>query len=239
MDKQISVDRDVLVDLESGMNTVINQQEEAKDVDCSAGQGRRVLDKEWSGFLGIDGFMKHEEAVKLENGMPGCAELPVRNAEASVDKRVGGDEWVRLLEEKVGAEKMKKKGCKKHPKPPRPPKSLSLDAADQKLIREISELSMMKRARTERMKKKMRNAKSTSSTGNFFALIVTILFCLVIIWQGAFSQGSSTVRSHGSPESLDIQVICKQEELDDEQNSQDSNPNPNPAISAIEICNLP
>ncbi|XP_064976629.1 uncharacterized protein LOC135619016 isoform X2 [Musa acuminata AAA Group] len=182
MDRQISVDRDVLVDLESGMNTMINQQEEAKDVGCGAGQGRRVLDKEWSGFLGIDGFMKHEEAVKLENGMPGCAELPIRNAEASADKRDGGEEWVRLLEEKVGAEKMKKKGCKKHPKPPRPPRSPSLDAADQKLIREISELSMMKRARIEQMKKKMRNTKSTSSTE-------------------AFSQRSSIVRSHGSPES--------------------------------------
>ncbi|CAD5163826.1 uncharacterized protein LOC103993319 isoform X1 [Musa acuminata AAA Group] len=202
MDRQISVDRDVLVDLESGMNTMINQQEEAKDVGCGAGQGRRVLDKEWSGFLGIDGFMKHEEAVKLENGMPGCAELPIRNAEASVDKRDGGEEWVRLLEEKVGAEKMKKKGCKKHPKPPRPPRSPSLDAADQKLIREISELSMMKRARIEQMKKKMRNTKSTSSTGNFFALIVTILFCLVIIWQEAFSQRSSIVRSHGSESSV-------------------------------------
>ncbi|CAL9776130.1 uncharacterized protein LOC103993319 isoform X2 [Musa acuminata AAA Group] len=183
MDRQISVDRDVLVDLESGMNTMINQQEEAKDVGCGAGQGRRVLDKEWSGFLGIDGFMKHEEAVKLENGMPGCAELPIRNAEASVDKRDGGEEWVRLLEEKVGAEKMKKKGCKKHPKPPRPPRSPSLDAADQKLIREISELSMMKRARIEQMKKKMRNTKSTSSTE-------------------AFSQRSSIVRSHGSESSV-------------------------------------
>ncbi|XP_064934769.1 uncharacterized protein LOC135587372 isoform X2 [Musa acuminata AAA Group] len=183
MDRQISVDRDVLVDLESGMNTMINQQEEARDVGCGAGQGRRVLDKEWSGFLGIDGFMKHEEAVKLENGMPGCAELPIRNAEASVDKRDGGEEWVRLLEEKVGAEKMKKKGCKKHPKPPRPPRSPSLDAADQKLIREISELSMMKRARIEQMKKKMRNTKSTSSTE-------------------AFSQRSSIVRSHGSESSV-------------------------------------
>ncbi|KAL3634666.1 hypothetical protein CASFOL_021720 [Castilleja foliolosa] len=82
-------------------------------------------------------------------------------------------------------------GAKKPPKPPRPPRGLSLDAADQKLIREISELAMLKRARIERMKalKKMKAAKaaaggSGSSNGNFIAMVFTILFCVVIIFQG-------------------------------------------------------
>lgn len=76
-------------------------------------------------------------------------------------------------------------------KPPRPPRGLSLDAADQKLIKEISELAMIKRARIERMKalKKMKAAKavssaSASSSGNFIAMMFTILFCVVILFQG-------------------------------------------------------
>ncbi|CAL9204629.1 unnamed protein product [Musa hybrid cultivar] len=201
MDAQRSIERDVVVDLESGMNALINQREGAKDVDLSAGQGRRVMNKGWGGLMGIDGFMHVEEAAKSANIMTSCSALPLTNAEASVDKRDRGEEGPNLLEKKVGAEKTKKKGCKKPPKPPRPPKSPPLDAADQKLIREISELAMMKRARIERMKLKMKNAKSTSSNGNLCALVVTILFCLVIIWQGAFSGGNSTAGFHGSPES--------------------------------------
>lgn len=75
-------------------------------------------------------------------------------------------------------------------KPPRPPRGLSLDAADQKLIKEISELLMIKRARIERIKalKKMKAAKgmsaSASSGGNLIAMLFTVLFCIVIIFQG-------------------------------------------------------
>ncbi|WOL10260.1 hypothetical protein Cni_G19014 [Canna indica] len=196
---QSSIDRDV-VDLESGLNRVVHHEDGANDVGSTAGQGKRLLNRGWSGSVGIDGFVKGEETGVVANGMPSQAELPITNAEASLDRREGGEERVSLLENKLGVEKMKKKNCKKPPKPPRPPKSPSLDAADQKLIREISELAMMKRARIERMKKKMKNAKS-SSNGNLCALIVTILFCLVIIWQGAFSRGNSSLRFHGSPES--------------------------------------
>jgi hypothetical protein len=60
-----------------------------------------------------------------------------------------------------------------------------LDAADQKLIKEISELAMLKRARIERMKalKKVKATKA-SSNSNLFAMVFTILFCLVILFQG-------------------------------------------------------
>ncbi|KAK6146245.1 hypothetical protein DH2020_020114 [Rehmannia glutinosa] len=98
--------------------------------------------------------------------------------------------------EKINVSKSAKKekrlsmSAKKPPKPPRPPRGLSLDAADQKLIKEISELAMIKRARIERMKalKKMKAAKassaSTSSSGNLIAMLFTILFCIVILFQG-------------------------------------------------------
>lgn len=72
-------------------------------------------------------------------------------------------------------------------KPPRPPRGLSLDVADQKLIKEISELLMIKRARMKALKK-TKAAKgmsaSTSSSGNLIAMFFTILFCMLIIFQG-------------------------------------------------------
>ncbi|KAL1334960.1 hypothetical protein HN51_063897 [Arachis hypogaea] len=100
-------------------------------------------------------------------------------------------------------EKHKKSCNKKSPKPPRPPRAPSLDAADQKLIREISELAMLKRARIERMKalKKMKAAKTSSASGSsMFAMIFTVIFCIVIVLQG-MSPGKTSVASfQGSPE---------------------------------------
>lgn len=89
-------------------------------------------------------------------------------------------------------EKRKTTSAKKPCKPPRPPRGVSLDAADQKLIKEIAELAMIKRARIERMKalKKMKAAKassaSASSSGNLIAMLFTVIFCLVVIFQGIF-----------------------------------------------------
>ncbi|KAL3626621.1 hypothetical protein CASFOL_030170 [Castilleja foliolosa] len=96
-------------------------------------------------------------------------------------------------------EKCKSKAAKKpFSKPPRPPKGLVLDASDQKLIKEISDLAMIKRARIERMKalKKMKAAKasSTSSSGNLIAMVFTVIFCVVVIFQGCHS----SVISHGN-----------------------------------------
>ncbi|KAK4433856.1 hypothetical protein Salat_0548300 [Sesamum alatum] len=97
---------------------------------------------------------------------------------------------------KTKKEKRLSMSAKKPPKPPRPPRGLSLDAADQKLIKEISELARIKRARIERMKllKRMKAAKasssaSASSSGNFIAMLFTILFCMVIIFQGCHPLG--------------------------------------------------
>ncbi|KAL0367816.1 UNVERIFIED_CONTAM: hypothetical protein Sradi_3671700 [Sesamum radiatum] len=130
---------------------------------------------------------------------------------------------------KTKKEKRFSMSAKKPPKPPRPPRGLSLDAADQKLIKEISELARIKRARIERMKvlKRMKAAKvssaSASSSGSLIAMLFTILFCIVIIFQvlmavleniripiswprvailWAFFQGnSSSIGIHGSAKS--------------------------------------
>lgn len=112
-----------------------------------------------------------------------------------------------LPPKKIEKEKRKSTSAKKPPKPPRPPRGYSLDAADRKLIKELHELAMMKRARVERMKalKKMKAAKASSSVplgsnGSFFAMFFTVLFFLVLIFQG-MSSGNSSTSFHGSPES--------------------------------------
>ncbi|KAK4801784.1 hypothetical protein SAY86_022271 [Trapa natans] len=84
-------------------------------------------------------------------------------------------------------EKHKKTSRKKPPRPPRPPRGPSLDSADHKLIKEIAELAMLKKARSERMKalKKAKNSKTSSSSNNaVLAMAFTIIFFLIVIFQG-------------------------------------------------------
>ncbi|KAE8734235.1 putative Plant invertase/pectin methylesterase inhibitor superfamily protein [Hibiscus syriacus] len=80
----------------------------------------------------------------------------------------------------------KEKRNKKAPKPPRPPKGPTLDAADYKLIRELTELARLKRANIERTRalKKMKAAKGTSNNTTIFAMLFTIIFCVIIVYQG-------------------------------------------------------
>jgi hypothetical protein len=80
----------------------------------------------------------------------------------------------------------KKKRPKKPPKPPRPPRPVPLDLSDQKLVNELTEIAMFKKARMERMKalKKLKNSKPASGNGNWCALVVTVIFCIVIFWHG-------------------------------------------------------
>ncbi|KAL4296673.1 hypothetical protein GQ457_12G005290 [Hibiscus cannabinus] len=98
-------------------------------------------------------------------------------------------------------EKRNSLGHKKPPKPPRPPRAPSLDAVDQKLIKEITELARLKRARIERIKalKKMKAAEGTTSHGNnVLATVFTVIFCIVIIFQGMSSGGRPKSYQEGS-----------------------------------------
>ncbi|THU44569.1 hypothetical protein C4D60_Mb02t08760 [Musa balbisiana] len=183
MDKNCLGEGDPVFDLESGVNSVNKEQQEAKDTVFSVGQDKGVLGRVWNGFVAISGSIKEE---------------------ALVDKRLGQEAKVGLSEKKIGVEKTKKKGCKKPPKPPRPPNSPPLDAADQKLMKEIAEVAMMKRARIERMKKKMKNAKLTHSNGNFWAFIITILFVIVIIWQAMYPV---EMTDHKKPSGKDLEAL--------------------------------
>lgn len=103
-----------------------------------------------------------------------------------VDKSLEGGED---SGDRVADVKKLKKNARKPPKPPRPPKGpLILDAADRKLVRELAELAMRKRARVERIKalKKMKAAKVSSLNSGLSAMVVTLIFFLVITFQGTF-----------------------------------------------------
>ncbi|KAK1281158.1 putative glycerol-3-phosphate acyltransferase 3 [Acorus gramineus] len=168
---------DPVIDLESG-GTTSEEDAPPKEIVSESQQSRKLFGGVWNGFLGIDGSARGLDAVNNSCNSPA----------SSVDDNgeFRGQESVGLLEKRLDVEKPKKKGSKKPPKPPRPPKGPLLDAADQKLVREISELAMLKRARAERMKalKKMKASKtssSSSSCSSVFAMVVTVLFCLMLI----------------------------------------------------------
>lgn len=171
MDMNSSAERDIALDLESCMNSVKKEEEGVKDIGILGG-------------FDMDSFLKLDRDGQSEHRRSSSSEHSYTDEEALVDKRVEPEENVCLFEKKLGLEKPKKKGRKKPPKPPRPPNSPPLDATDQKLMKEIEEIARLKRERIQRMKIKMKNAKSTHSNSSLWALIITILFILVIIWKG-------------------------------------------------------
>ncbi|XP_074563714.1 uncharacterized protein LOC141820331 isoform X1 [Curcuma longa] len=188
MDRNNSTEGDIALDLESCMNSVKKEQEGGKDIGNLSG-------------FDMDAFLKPDRDGQLEHSRSSSSEHSYTDEEALVDKRVEPEENLSLLDKKIGLDKPKKKGRKKPPKPPRPPNSPPLDATDQKLMKEIEEIARLKRERIQRMKIKMKNAKSTHSNSSLWALLVTILFILVIIWKGVYSRGSYKLSFHGIPES--------------------------------------
>ncbi|XP_058076510.1 uncharacterized protein LOC131225101 [Magnolia sinica] len=201
MGSTVPIERDHSIDLECGGTTT--EEEGVREPLTGVGQAKRLFGRVWGGCVSFDGSLKGEVTVNSFNNFSNSAKVSIDKVELLMEKNLGGEEKAGLVENNLGAEKPKKKSCKKPPKPPRPPKPPSLDAADQKLVREISELAMLKRARIERLKalKKMKAAKAASSSSNTCATVITIIFCLVIILQGAFSRSSANAHFQGSPES--------------------------------------
>ncbi|XP_015867834.3 uncharacterized protein LOC107405313 [Ziziphus jujuba] len=187
------MDKEFEVDLESGV--VVSDEDSSNTPDSGVKrQGKTLITKLYGGFA--DGLIKADDRVSC-----GVASNTHGVSPHNV-KVLDGEVVVDHVEKTAVKEKRKKSSNKKASKPPRPPKGPSLDAADQKLVKEISELAMLKRARLERMKalKKMKAAKA-SSNGNMFAMVFTILFCLVIIFQGISSGRNSPLNFQGSPAS--------------------------------------
>ncbi|CAN6340497.1 unnamed protein product [Urochloa humidicola] len=191
-------DQDALLDLESGNGAAVSNNNSGVDASFSVGQGRIAPNGAWNGCVGANGCLKDDRNQHMDCSPP-ALDTVAKNGD---DRKSEGEDKLGLLDSS-GGEKAKKKRSKKPPRPPRPSTPTPLDVSDQKLLNELSELAMLKRARIERMKalKKMKNAKQGSSGGNLCPLIITIIFCVVILWQGFFSGHGSAVSFHGSPES--------------------------------------
>ncbi|CAA2959910.1 lysine-specific demethylase PHF2-like [Olea europaea subsp. europaea] len=166
-------------------------------------RGKKLLNKLTSGVLGLNRSTK-DEASSNPRGLGKDSHEAV---ELLIDKGPGDrqiHELLSLIEKKHEKERWKTgKSKKAAAKPPRPPKGPSLDAADMKLVREISEHATKKRERIDPMKAlKMKAAKksSPSSTTTISAMIITILFFLVMIFQGLGSKKSLIETSLGAPE---------------------------------------
>lgn len=171
-------DLDLDIDLESGETT---SEEDVHKDNVMNGQDVKNL----------TGRMRCENLrVESPYGSTNCSD-----SSSSNDKLLNSDEisangeeaqCCRFREDKtLDKEKSKKKNPAKPPKPPRPPRGPSLDASDMKLLKEISELNL-KRKRMERIRtlKKMKKEKASSSISNLFALLVTVIFLSVIVFQG-------------------------------------------------------
>ncbi|KAK9281711.1 hypothetical protein L1049_004615 [Liquidambar formosana] len=190
-------------DLENGGTT--SEEDGNEDPVLGCRQTNKLFSSVLSGFPSANGSYRSEYDIKSCSNFAKFGDVATENVELLIDRSLGGEgsrEHVALVEKKCVREKCKKTDSKRPAKPPRPPKGPSLDAADQKLVREISELAMKKRARIERVKllKKMRAAKASSSSSTLSAMVITLLFCLVIIFQGISSRSSSSMRHQGSPE---------------------------------------
>lgn len=163
-----SKERELEVDLESGSG-----EDCANDRASLNGRTNITSGRAWSGLLSFD-VLGRDKSSSNSSSFDG---VDSKNMKLVIDKN--SSERFRTEE--------KKTNVRKPPKPPRPPKSPTLDIADQKMVKEIAELAMRKRARTKRIQalKKMKASKSSSTTKSTLpACIVTLLFFLVIIFQG-------------------------------------------------------
>ncbi|XWS57419.1 hypothetical protein CRYUN_Cryun09bG0172600 [Craigia yunnanensis] len=167
MDKIDSRESDLIVDLECGDTTSDEDEIKEHRLRHLPTQNESVL----INTISKNSFIS-EEGVKMINVGDNVRVETVPGRDSMEKKKLG--------------EKKTKRGSKKPPKPPRPPGGPSLNEADIKLVREICQLSRLRRARYERIKtlKKMRADKASSSKTNVFAMIITILFICVIIFQG-------------------------------------------------------
>ncbi|CAL5437478.1 unnamed protein product [Camellia sinensis] len=207
MDRMDSEERDLLIDLESGR--IISEEGSSQGAVSGNRQVKNAFNTVVSGFLGLNRSVGGESGVNPYSNLGETSKSGAGNVEGLLGSSSGevSGEHMAIVEKKHGKEKRKNTKYKKAPKPPRPPKGPSLDAADVKLIKELSALAMKKRARSEQMKamKKMKEAKSSSSSlisknSSVSALVITILFFVIILFQGFCSRSSSSVSFEGSPE---------------------------------------
>ncbi|XP_052184985.1 uncharacterized protein LOC127796715 isoform X1 [Diospyros lotus] len=199
MNRLIREDRELSVDLESGRIA-----SDEGGTASGSGQVIGLFSSLLGGSLSFDGSVGGECDVNSYSNSREPSEAAAGNSElliGNISAEESGED-IPLTENKRVKEKYKTINYKKAAKPPRPPKGPLLDAADLQLVREISVLAMKRRARNERAKalRKMREGKSSSSYTSLSAMIITIFFFLIILFQGFCARSSCSVSFQGSPE---------------------------------------
>lgn len=192
------------IDLESGGAT---SEEDASKELASVKNSRKnkCLKRSLGGSLSIDRSIKSEPESSVELcSTSSVGEVSNENLVVLVDRksRESSQENVPVLDNKYVKDKRPSTNSRKPPKPPRPPKGPALDAADQKFVKDIVEVAMRKRTRIERIKalrkNKAANASASSSSSSLTAMIITLLFFVIIVFQGIRS--NSRVGFQDSPE---------------------------------------
>lgn len=170
-------------DLEAGL--VLSEELARVETVSGAMLATSFFTKLCKGLDDADRMIKVEAGLCLSNINRASAEKVILPLDIKVQVEVAA-------ENQTGKEKRKVAKAKKSCKPPRPPRGLTLNASDHKLVKEIAELAILKRARIERIKalKKSKAAKESSSglssSGSMFSMLFTIIFCLVILFQGRY-----------------------------------------------------
>lgn len=196
-------DRDTVVDIESSES----EYEEGRRNETVTGNKRaKTMVRSVTGTLSFEGSEDGECSSNSYRNSVRPSDDEYEDIESLTHNKFGKNgEHAPLLEKTQLKEKRKTSNSRKAPKPPRPRKGPSLDIADLQLVKEIAEQTMKRRARVERLKalKKRRATKSSSpspsSNSSLFAMAITVLFFLVIIFQGFSSGQSSTLSFDDSP----------------------------------------
>lgn len=164
------------------------------------GEGDSEIDLEWGNTKNGEssGDEKHEQLYRVshllntsEEGGRGGGGRSFKRSSFDVnlinDKKFPYELQEQIEEKKMSCKCPKMAESTRSSKPPRPPTGPSLDAADWMLVKEISELAILKRKRIERMKtlhKVKKEKKSSIRSSSSFAMLVTLSFFIIIIWQG-------------------------------------------------------
>lgn len=199
-------DRDTIVDIVSSESECEDDQRN-ETIICNK-RAKTVVRSAGRTTIGLEGSEEGECSSNSHINSVKSSDEDYEDLESLThNKFVKNGEHAPLLEKTNSKEKRKISHTKKAPKPPRPRKGPSLDTADLQLVKEIAEQTMKRRARVERLKamKKRRAAKlsppPSSSNSSLFAMAITVLFFLVIIFQGFGSGQSSTLTFDDSPKS--------------------------------------
>lgn len=136
----------------------------------------------------LGGVLIFDASSKGEFGVDSCGSSFRHGKDVEESLKENNKENIPFLDGMYAQEKCTLTNSRRHPKPPRPPKGHLLDVADQKLVKDTAEVAMRKRLRIEHMKasKKAKAAplSRSFSISSIGAMIITVLFFFVIIFQG-------------------------------------------------------